>query len=225
MNTDADLLRHPLLATARAMTSAGLNVGTSGNASVRLADGLLITPSGLAAEACHADDMVPLDMDGSPAPGAPALAPSSEWQIHRDVYAAFPQARAVLHAHSPFATALACQRIDIPAFHYMIARFGGRDIRCARYATFGTPALSAAAIAALQGRSACLLANHGMLVYGRDLDHALAQAVEFETLCEQYWRTCQFGAPVLLSDEEMDEVIERFRWYGRPQRTDEDGKR
>lgn len=216
MSAGTDLLRQPLLATARAMTTAGLNVGTSGNASVRLADGLLITPSGLTAESCHADDMVPLRMDGSLGAGAPALAPSSEWQIHRDIYAAFPQAQAVLHAHSPFATALACQRIGIPPFHYMIARFGGRDIRCARYATFGTPALSAAAIEAMQGRSACLLANHGMLVFGRDLDHALAQAIEFETLCAQYWRTCQLGAPVLLSDEEMDEVIERFRWYGRP---------
>lgn len=221
MNT-ADTLREPLLATARAMTTAGLNVGASGNASVRLADGLLITPSGLPAEACSPQDMVPLDDEGRPAAGAPAWAPSSEWQIHRDIYAAFPQAQAVLHAHSPFATALACQRIEIPPFHYMIARFGGHTVRCARYATFGTPALSQAAVVALQDRSACLLANHGMLVFGRDLAHALAQAIEFETLCAQYWRTCQLGAPVLLSREEMDEVIERFRWYGRPRAAAED---
>lgn len=220
MSATADLLRLPLLDTARAMTTAGLNVGTSGNASVRLTDGLLITPSGCASENCHADDMVPLDMNGQPTAGAPALSPSSEWQIHRDIYLAFPQAGAVLHAHAPFATALACQRLDIPPFHYMIARFGGHDIRCARYATFGTQALSDAAILALQGRSACLLANHGMLVFGRDLDQALAQAIEFETLCAQYWRTCQLGAPVLLSEEEMGEVIERFRWYGRPRTRD-----
>ncbi len=214
----ADALRLPLLETARAMTAAGLNVGTAGNASVRLgdelqADGLLITPSGLAAERCTVQDMVLLRADGS---FDGALAPSSEWQLHRDIYAVFPDAGAILHAHAPFATALACQRGDIPPFHYMIARFGGSTIRCARYATFGTQALSDAAVAALQGRRACLLANHGMVVHGRDLDHALALAIEFETLCAQYWRTCQLGAPVLLSDEEMAEVIERFRWYGKP---------
>lgn len=216
----ADALRAPLLQTARAMTAAGLNVGTAGNASVRLVDelqagALLITPSGLAAERYTEHDMVVLRADGS---FDGVLAPSSEWQLHRDIYAAFPDAGAILHAHAPFATALACQRGDIPPFHYMIARFGGSTIRCARYATFGTQALSDAAVAALQGRRACLLANHGMVVHGRDLDHALALAIEFETLCAQYWRTCQVGAPVLLSDEEMAEVIERFRWYGKPKR-------
>ncbi|MBS0544630.1 MAG: class II aldolase/adducin family protein [Proteobacteria bacterium] len=216
----ADALRVPLLQTARAMTAAGLNVGTAGNASVRLSDvlqagALLITPSGLAAERCTAQDMVVLRADGS---FDGSLAPSSEWQLHRDIYAAFPDAGAILHAHAPFATALACQRGDIPPFHYMIARFGGSTIRCARYATFGTQALSDAAVAAMQGRRACLLANHGMVVHGRDLDHALALAIEFETLCAQYWRTCQLGAPVLLSEEEMADVIERFRWYGKPKR-------
>ncbi len=208
-------LRRALLDTARAMSAARLNVGTSGNASVRTANGLLITPSGLPAEACSAADMVELDGDGRPSPAA-GRAPSSEWQLHRDLYAAHPAAGAILHAHSPFATALACQRADIPPFHYMIARFGGSTVRCAPYATFGTAALSAAALDALDGRNACLLANHGMVVHGRDLAHALALAIELETLCEQYWRTCQLGAPVLLSAEEMAEVVERFRWYGRP---------
>lgn len=211
-------LREQLLETARAMTAAGLNTGTAGNASVRLGDdlqqqGFLITPSGMPPSRCHADDMVRVRADGH---SEGRLAPSSEWQLHRDLYAHFPAAGAILHAHPPFATALACQRRDIPPFHYMIARFGGSTIRCARYATFGTQALSDAALEALQGRSACLLGNHGMLVWGRDLEQALAQAVEFETLCEQYWRTCQLGAPVLLSEAEMAEVIERFRWYGKP---------
>ncbi len=206
-------LRAELLHTARAMGTARLNVGTAGNASVRLAAGCLITPSGLAAEACMPEDMVVVRADGG-AEGR--LAPSSEWQLHRDIYAAFAAAGAVLHAHSPFATALACQRRDIPPFHYMIARFGGSTVRCARYATFGTQALSDATVAALQGRNACLLGNHGMVVLGRDLRHALALAIEFETLCEQYWRSCQLGEPVLLSDEEMADVIERFRWYGKP---------
>ncbi len=220
-------LRIALLDTLRAMGVAGLNVGTAGNASVRLNAAqtrttidhahapvpMLITPSGLAAERCGAQDMARVDTDGR-AHGP--FAPSSEWQLHRDIYAAFPAAGAVLHAHSPFATALACQRIDIPPFHYMIARFGGSSIRCARYATFGTQALSDATIAALHERNACLLANHGMVVFGRDLNQALALAIEFETLCAQYWRSLQLGEPVLLSAAEMAEVIERFRWYGKP---------
>lgn len=220
-------LRIALLDTLRAMGVAGLNVGTAGNASVRLNAAqtrttidhahapvpMLITPSGLAAERCGAQDMARVDADGR-AHGR--FAPSSEWQLHRDIYAAFPAAGAVLHAHSPFATALACQRIDIPPFHYMIARFGGSSIRCARYATFGTQALSDATIAALHERNACLLANHGMVVFGRDLNQALALAIEFETLCAQYWRSLQLGEPVLLSAAEMAEVIERFRWYGKP---------
>ncbi len=206
--------RARLLHTLRAMGAARLNVGTSGNASQRLAGGrMLISPSGIAAERCRAEDMVVVEADGR---YAGARAPSSEWQLHHDVYAAFPAAGAVLHAHAPFATALACQRLDIPPFHYMIARFGGTTVRCARYATFGTQALSEATVAARHERSACLLANHGMVVFGRDLEHALAMAVEFETLCEQYWRTLQLGAPVLLSEAEMAEVIERFKWYGKP---------
>ncbi len=206
-------LRAELLQTARAMGTAGLNAGTAGNASVRLAAGCLITPSGLASESCTPEDMVVVHADGV---FEGRLVPSSEWQLHRDIYAAFPAAGAVLHAHSPFATALACQRRDIPPFHYMIARFGGSTVRCARYATFGTQALSDATVAALQGRNACLLGNHGMVVFGRDLAHTLALAIEFETLCGQYWRSCQLGEPVLLSEEEMGEVIERFRWYGKP---------
>ena len=206
--------RARLLHTLRAMGAARLNVGTSGNASQRLEGGrMLISPSGIAAERCRAEDLVVVEADGR---YAGARAPSSEWQLHHDVYAAFPAAGAVLHAHAPFATALACQRLDIQPFHYMIARFGGTTVRCARYATFGTQALSEATVAALHERSACLLANHGMLVFGRDLEHALAMAVEFETLCEQYWRTLQLGAPVLLSEAEMAEVIERFKWYGKP---------
>ena len=206
--------RARLLHTLRAMGAARLNVGTSGNASQRLEGGrMLISPSGIAAERCRAEDLVVVEADGR---YAGARAPSSEWQLHHDVYAAFPAAGAVLHAHSPFATALACQRLDIPPFHYMIARFGGTTVRCAGYATFGTQALSDATVAALHERSACLLANHGTVVLGSDLDHALAMAIEFETLCEQYWRTLQLGAPVLLSEEEMAEVIERFKWYGKP---------
>jgi L-fuculose-phosphate aldolase len=208
------VLRDGLLVTTRAMAASGLNQGTAGNASVRCRDGFLITPSGRPYEDCHRDDMALVAMDGS---WRGPFAPSSEWRIHRDILAAHPEAGAVLHAHSPFATALACHRRDIPAFHYMIARFGGSDIRCAPYATFGTQALSDGALAALEGRSACLLANHGMLVFGADLRRTLALAIEFETLCEHYWRACQLGTPSILSEAEMAEVMIRFTTYGKPQ--------
>ena len=209
-----NVLRAGLLATAREMVASGLNAGTAGKASVRCARGFLITPTGRAYDELAADDMTLVAMDGS---WQGAFAPSSEWRIHRDIYAARPEAGAVLHAHSPFATAIACHRRAIPAFHYMIARFGGTDIRCAPYALFGTQALSDGAIAALDERRACLLANHGMLALGRDLRQTLALALEFETLCEHYWRACQMGTPSILSDLEMAEVIIRFKTYGKPQ--------
>ena len=204
--------RARLLHTLRAMGAARLNVGTSGNASQRLEGGrMLISPSGIAAERCHAEDMVVVEADGR---YAGARAPSSEWLLHHDVFAAFPAAGAVLHAHSPFATALACQRLDIPPFHYMIARFGGTTVRCARYATFGTQALSDAVLRAVEQRRACLLANHGMLVLGGDLAQALDLGCELEALCEQYWRACQIAPPVLLDAAEMAIVLEKFATYG-----------
>jgi len=215
MNKDWSGGAAELLSVACALKEHRLNTGTAGNVSVRSDDGFLITPSGLLPERCSAEDMVWMGMDGTYAGGgAEGLAPSSEWRIHRDIYASVPEAGAIVHAHSPFATALACQRADISPFHYMIALFGGDSVRCAAYATFGTEALSKNTLAALAGRNACLLANHGMVVYGRDLAHALAQAIELEALCEQYWRACQSGPPVLLSKEEMAEVMERFRSYG-----------
>ena len=208
-------LRQQLITAARGMEPARLNRGTSGNLSVRTiengAAGFLITPSGMPYAALSPEDIVFMHHDGRP---AGLREPSSEWRIHRDIYAARPEAQAILHAHSPFATSLACLRRAIPPFHYMIARFGGDTLRCADYATFGTQALSDAAIAALQDRSGCLLANHGMLVFGRDPAHALALAVELEELCEQYWRSSQLGAPVLLDSAEMARVQEKFASYG-----------
>ena len=208
-------LRQQLIAAARGMEPARLNRGTSGNLSVRTVEngaaGFLITPSGMPYATLNPEDIVFMHHDGRP---AGLREPSSEWRIHRDIYAARPEAQAILHAHSPFATSLACLRRAIPPFHYMIARFGGDTLRCADYATFGTQALSDAAIAALQDRSGCLLANHGMLVFGRDPAHALALAVELEELCEQYWRASQLGAPVLLDSAEMARVQEKFASYG-----------
>lgn len=204
-------LRVELIETARAMQPAGLNKGTSGNVSVRCGDGFLITPTGMAYDTLQPDDIPLMALDGT---HAGQRKPSSEWRFHRDLYAARPEVGAVLHAHSPFAVSLACLRRDIPPFHYMIARFGGDTIRCANYSIFGSESLSTAAMAAMTGRKGCLLANHGLLVAGRDLNEALALAVELEELCEQYWRACQLGQPVLLSADEMAAVLEKFAGYG-----------
>ena len=208
-------LRRQLIETARRMAPANLNRGAAGNLSVRTReqgeDGYLITPSGMDYDVLVPEDIVFMRLDGT-ADGR--RKPSSEWRLHHDVYLTRPEAGAVLHAHSPFATSLACLRRDIPPFHYMIARFGGDDVRCADYATFGTQALSDNALVALSGRNACLLANHGLLVFGHTLEQMFALAVEFEALCEQYWRACQLGPPVLLPAEEMQTVLARFATYG-----------
>lgn len=201
-----------VLAAARSMNALGINRGSAGNVSARQGEGFLITPTGMAYDACEAEDMVFVDLDGQ-VDGR--RKPSSEWRFHRDIYAARPEAGAVVHTHAPFATSLACMGTGIEPFHYMIARFGGRDIRCAAYATFGSQELSDAVLAALKDRCACLMAHHGMVVFGRDLDQALDLAQELETLCEQYWRVLQLGAPKLLPDEEMARVLEKFAGYGK----------
>jgi L-fuculose-phosphate aldolase len=209
--SDAEL-KAAVLATAKAMNAERLNRGAAGNVSVRRGDGFLITPTGMAYDACEPDDMVFVGLNGVP---IGRRKPSSEWRCHRDIYAARPEAGAVVHAHAPFAVSLACMSCAIPSFHYMIARFGGADVRCADYATFGSQELSDAIIAALHERCACLMAHHGMVVFGRDLDQALALAVELEALCEQYWRVLQIGGPRLLPLDEMDRVIALFADYGK----------
>lgn len=203
--------RSELIATARALQPAGLNRGTAGNVSVRHGDGFYITPTGMAYDTLAEDDIPLMALDGS---HVGRRKPSSEWRFHCDLYASRPEVGAVLHAHSPFAVSLACLRLDIPPFHYMIARFGGDTIRCAEYSIFGSKMLSTVALQAMADRKGCLLANHGLLVAGRDLNEALALAVELEELCEQYWRACQLGNPVLLSAGEMAEVLEKFKGYG-----------
>jgi L-fuculose-phosphate aldolase len=204
-------LRAALTEIARQTVSQGLNKGSSGNVSVRLHDGFLVTPSGLPNDALQPGQLVIVDMDGQ---ATGNLKPSSEWRIHRDIYRARSEVHAIVHAHSPHAVSLSCLRQDIPPFHYMVAAAGGRDIRCADYATFGTQALSDAVLAALQDRRACLMANHGLVAVGASLSAALSLAVEVEELCAQYWRARLMGKPVLLSNAEMDEVLERFKHYG-----------
>jgi L-fuculose-phosphate aldolase len=210
----ANELATHVLETARAMNASGINRGSAGNVSARIPGdefGFLITPTGMSYERSTPADMAKVGAGGTTS--GPRL-PSSEWRFHHDIYRARPDAGAVLHAHSPFATALACQQLAVPAFHYMVARFGGVDVRCADYATFGTQELSDAMLVALEDRSACLMAHHGMVVIGRDLEQALALAIELETLCEQYWHVLQLGVPKLLDEAEMSIVCEKFSSYG-----------
>jgi L-fuculose-phosphate aldolase len=208
--------RKALIAAAHAMCAAGLNRGTAGNLSCRHhaagREGFLITPSGVAYERLLPESLAWIDLRDGQASGP--LTPSSEWRLHYDLYLDKPGVGAVLHTHSPFAVSLAARRLEIPPFHYMIARFGGDTVRCAAYALFGTQALSDAALRALAERSACLLANHGMLTHGRDLQEALLHAVELEALCEQYWRCLQIGGPILLTPQEMAAARQRFQTYG-----------
>jgi L-fuculose-phosphate aldolase len=206
-------LRRQIISTALRMNEAGVNRGKSGNVSARWKSGFLVTPSGLAYEKTKPADIVFVDANGQP---SGKREPSSEWRFHHDIYRTRKECMAVVHTHSSFATSLACLHMEVPAFHYMIAVAGGHNIRCAPYATFGTQELSDNALAALKGRKACLLANHGAIALGADLDAALALAVEVESLCEQYWRVLQVGKPVLLPDEEMAVVIDKFRTYGKP---------
>jgi L-fuculose-phosphate aldolase len=194
------------------MNARGINQGSAGNISVRFEGGFLITPSGMAYERLQPEHIVFVDLEGN---CRDALNPSSEWRMHRDIYAARSEAGAVLHAHSTFATALSCLRIDIPAFHYMIAVAGGSSIRCADYALFGTQELSDNMLSALEQRRACLLGTHGMICFHDNLERALWLGVEVETLAKQYWHARQAGDPVILSERQMDEVMQQFKGYGK----------
>ncbi|MDH3221204.1 MAG: class II aldolase/adducin family protein [Gammaproteobacteria bacterium] len=205
-------LAQQVIDTCIAMNTHGINQGSSGNVSLRYRDGFLITPSGMPYDRLAPDDIVFVDLGGKP---SGVLRPSSEWRMHRDIYARRPEAGAVLHVHSTFATALSCLRIDIPAFHYMIAVAGGTDIRCADYALFGTQDLSDNMLVALEGRRACLLGTHGMICFHDDIERALWLGIEVETLARQYWHARQAGEPVILSDAQMQEVIASFADYGK----------
>lgn len=241
-----DEARAALIAACLALEARGVNQGKAGNASLRwdrgLRPGLLVTPSALPYDRMRPDDIVWLSLalvagEGGDADAAlaargergeerPAVIdaegrrPSSEWRIHRDLLVAQPAAAAVVHAHPPHATALAClpavQAAGIPAFHYMVAAAGGGDIRCAPYATFGSRALSEAVLAALEGRRACLMAHHGIVAWGASLEAALALAVEVETLARMYHLACQLGEPAVLPADEMARVLAKFADY-RPQ--------
>lgn len=200
-----------LVETSRKLVADGINRGASGNISLRHGQhGFFITPSGIEPYRMSVEDICLMDMAGNLLEGKK---PSSEWRIHRDVYLARPDIHAVVHTHSTFATTVACLEQDVPPFHYMIAVTGGNTIPCAPYALFGTQTLSDAAVAALGKGYACLLAHHGLLTAGYNLDHALAVTVEAELLCEQYWRLLQTGKVPLLNEEQMSAVHEKFKDY------------
>lgn len=208
--------RQQLVDTARAMNASGLNRGTSGNLSLRDGDGMLVTPSGVPYDDLGPGDIVRVDRDGV---SEGKLRPSSEWRFHHDIYRARPEAGAILHAHPAHCTALACLRRPLPAFHYMVAVAGGRDIRCAPYATFGSQALSDHVLAALEGRRACLMANHGLVCFAGDPPAALDLALEIEHLAQSYLACLAAGEPVVLDDAEMERVLLKFADYG-PRRRD-----
>lgn len=203
-------LNNALLSVAKQLNKSGLNQGTAGNLSVRDGDGFWVTPSGVAYEGMALTDLVRVAWDGSYSCEREGYVPTSEWRFHRDILQSRPDISAVVHVHSPFATALACLRRDIPPFHYMVAVAGGTHVKCSAYATFGTQELSDAVIAALGPRRACLIANHGLIACGITPDKALALAIEVEALAAQYVRALQIGEPVLLGEEEMQRVLEKF---------------
>ena len=204
-----------LIATAQALDAAGFMPSKSGNVSLRTAGGFLITPSGLPYAQITLDALVEVGADSSILAGT--RRPSSEWRLHADIYAARSDAQAIVHTHSPHATALSCARRPIPALHYMVAMGGGADSRCSAYATFGTAELARAAVSALVERRACLLANHGVVALGATLAGADALACEVENLARQYLLLLAAGLPpVLLDAEQMVAVSTQFRGYGRP---------
>lgn len=217
-----DALRRQIIATCLKMSALGINHGTSGNVSVRVEGGLLITPSGMPYEQIEPEDIVLLDQAGR---YQGRRLPSTEWRFHYDIMRERPDINAIVHNHALHCTVLACLRMEIPAFHYMIAVAGGDTIRVAPYARFGTQALSDHALAALEGRKACLLANHGMIALGADLDKALGLAVEVENLASCYWRCLQVTRPAILTSGQIDEVLERIATYGKQPEELEPGQR
>ena len=207
--------RHAIIEACQSLSRLGLVTGTSGNISVRTPTGLLISPTGMAYEALEPGHIVPVGWDGA---FSGTVAPSSEWQLHRDVLLARPELGAVVHTHSKHATAVGILGRGIPAIHYAIAAAGGHDIRCARYETFGTPELAAQVVIAMRDRRACLMAHHGVLVAHTTLAAAMALAVTVEELAQAYLLVLPMGEPPILPAAEMDRVVEKFATYGQQPR-------
>ncbi len=207
-------LRDGIVQKARWMNSSGLNQGTSGNISARHGDRILITPSGVPYDQMQPEMVASMPIEGEYGAWSGPMKPSSEWRFHLDIARARPDVGSVVHTHSTFATAVAINRRSIPAVHYMMAAFGGMEIKCAEYTTFGTEDQSRSALHALEGCAACLLANHGMIATGNDLDRAMWLAVETETIARQFYYAEMLGKPVLLNESQVEATRQRFSTYG-----------
>lgn len=214
MNRSEKTARAEIIAACRQMNASGLNQGTSGNISVRVGDRMLISPSATPYDALEPEMIASVALDDEEGAWEGPLKPSTEWRFHHALLRDRADAGAVVHAHPTYCTTLAIARKGIPACHYMVAAFGGNDVRCAGYATFGTDVLSKLAIEAMRDRTACLLANHGMIAIGESLAKAMWRAVELETIARQYYHSLLIGGPVLLSDAAIDETLNSFAGYG-----------
>jgi L-fuculose-phosphate aldolase len=211
MDMTSHHLRQSLIDASLDAETQRINTGTTGNMSIRIDGGMLITPSGIPPKTLRPESIVAMDLDGT---WSGDIKPSSEWALHAAIYKARPEVQAVVHAHPDHCVALSCARLGLPAFHYMIAGFGGDDVRCSRYATFGSPQLADVTVEALKNRTACLLANHGMVAVGATLAEAYGRTLKLETLARQYMLCRSFAEPVLLTDEELVDVKERYKTYG-----------
>lgn len=207
--------RRALIAAARRTVALGLNHGTTGNLSVRVPGGMLVTPSAIPFDELEPGMLPAMALDGHRLDES-TQPPTTEWRLHAAVLRARPDLEAVAHAHAPAATALACLEREIPPFHYMVAAAGGLSIRCAPYATINSAALGDAAVAAMDGgRRACLLAHHGIVACGPTPEVAVGLAEEVEWLAEQYLRTLSVDEPPRLPEPAMRDVLARFERYGR----------
>ena len=214
MTREERQLREAIIAKCRWMNASGLNQGTSGNISARYGEKMLITPSAVPYDAMKPEMIASMPLEGEYGAWTGPLQPSTEWRFHLDIMRARSDVGAIVHTHSTYATVLAIARKSIPACHYMMAAFGGTDIRCAGYARYGTKELSEHALAALEERNGCLLANHGMIALGANLDKAMWLAVELETIARQYYLSLALGPHVILTDEEIAETARGFSTYG-----------
>lgn len=207
-------VRRSIIEQCLFMNSSGLNQGNAGNISVRYEDRMLITPSSIPYAEITPDMIASMPVEGEYGAWDGPKKPSTEWRFHLDIMQSRPEVNSVVHTHATYSTILAIARRPIPACHYMVAAFGGDDVRVAGYARYGTKELSNHVIEALKGRSACLMANHGMLVVGSSLKKAMWRAVELETIAKQYYHALLIGGPVILSPEQISETLESFASYG-----------
>jgi L-fuculose-phosphate aldolase len=207
-------IRQSIIDACRAMNASGINQGTSGNISVRHGDVMLVTPSATPYDAMTPEMIAAMPLEGEYGAWTGPLKPSTEWRFHLDILRARPEFGAIVHAHPTYCTSLAVCRKSIPAVHYMIAAFGGMDVRCSDYATYGTAELSAHALKALEGRNACLLANHGAIAAHSSLDKAMWLMVELETIARQYFNSILIGGAHLLNETQIEDTKRGFSSYG-----------